>query len=330
VKVIIPGGGGQIGTLLCRHFHASGHEVVVLSRRPGSAPWRGIVWDGASRGPWMREVDGADVVINLAGRSVDCRYHAANRREIMESRLRSTRAVGEAIARAVRPPGLWLQAGTATIYSHRHDSPNDDVTGELGGHEPRLPGTWRFSLDVAGAWERVLAEADTPSTRRVILRSAMTMSPDPGGVFSVLRTLVRLGLGGPVGDGNQFVSWIHRDDFIAAVEWLIRDERLSGPVNLAAPNPLPYRDFMAALRRACGMPIGLPAPRWLLEIGCFVMRTESELVLKSRRVTPRRLLDAGFRFRHPDWPEAAESLCEEAAASGKQPPAACATGGPNQ
>jgi uncharacterized protein (TIGR01777 family) len=193
-----------------------------------------------------------------------------------------------------------------------------------------LPGTWRFSLDVAGAWERVLAEADTPSTRRVILRSAMTMSPDPGGVFSVLRTLVRLGLGGPVGDGNQFVSWIHRDDFIAAVEWLIRDERLSGPVNLAAPNPLPYRDFMAALRRACGMPIGLPAPRWLLEIGCFVMRTESELVLKSRRVTPRRLLDAGFRFRHPDWPEAAESLCEEAAASGKQPPAACATGGPNQ
>jgi uncharacterized protein (TIGR01777 family) len=310
MKIVIPGGSGQVGVILARHFHAAKHEVVVLSRNPTKAPWRVLAWDGKTVGSWAKELDGADAVINLAGRSVNCRYHARNRREILESRVQSTQAVGEAIALAQRPPSVWLQAGTATIYAHMYDSPNDERTGVLGGAEPGLPDTWRFSIEVATAWENALAAAQTPRTRKVCLRSAMTMSPDRGGVFDVLLGLVRRGLGGRIGDGRQFVSWIHEFDFISAVEWLIAREDMCGPINLAAPAPLPHAAFMQVLREAWGVRFGLPASRWMLELGAWVLRTESELVLKSRRVVPGRLLEAGFRFRFPEWPEAAAELCK--------------------
>jgi uncharacterized protein (TIGR01777 family) len=308
MKIVIPGGSGQVGTILARHFCAKNHAVVVLSRKPVALPWRVVAWDAQSAGPWAAELDGADVVINLAGRSVNCRYTAANRREIMESRVRSTRVVGEAIANCARPPRVWLQASTATIYAHRYDATNDERTGILGGSEPNAPDTWRFSIDVATAWEKAFATADTPRTRKVVMRSAMTMSPDRGGVFDVLLWLVRRRLGGPVGDGRQYVSWIHDQDFIRAVEYLI-DHDLSGPVNLAAPEPLPYAEFMRALREACGVRFGLPASRWMVELGTWLLRTESELVLKSRRVVPGRLLEAGFEFQFPIWAEAARDLC---------------------
>lgn len=309
MKIIIPGGSGQVGTILARAFHGEGHEVVVLSRSPQPVPWKTLAWDAATRGDWWAQIDGADVVINLTGRSVNCRYHAANRREIMQSRVDSTRAVGDAIAAAKNPPRVWLQAGTATIYAHRHDAANDEATGILGGDEPHAPDTWRFSIEVARAWERALDEARTPHTRKVILRSAMTMSPDPGGVFATLLGLTRRGLGGQIGDGRQFMSWIHEKDFIRAVRWLIARDDLAGPVNLAAPHPLPNADFMRVLREAARVPFGLPAPEWLLEIGVRLLRTESELVLKSRRVVPTRLLDSGFTFHFPTWPEAARDLC---------------------
>lgn len=311
MKVVIPGGTGQVGTILARAFHAKGHEVVVLSRapRPMPSPWRVVAWDAKNPGPWTAELDGADVVINLAGRSVNCRYTPENRRLILESRVDSTRAVGRAIAAAARPPRVWLQAGTATIYAHRLDAPNDEATGILGGSEPDLPDTWRFSLDVATAWERAVDEISLPRTRRVVLRAAMVMSPDRGGVFDTLLRLVRFGLGGRVGDGRQYVSWIHETDFLRAVRWLIERDDLAGPVNLAAPGPLPYAEFLGALRRAWGMPFGLPATRWMLEIGTRLLGTESELVLKSRRVVPGRLLESGFAFLFPSWPEAASDLC---------------------
>jgi hypothetical protein len=313
MKILLPGGSGQVGTILARAFHARGHAVVVLSRSPRAtdAPWRTVHWDARTPGPWTAELDGADVVINLAGRSVNCRYTAANRREIMDSRLHATRAVAAAIASAARPPRVWLQASTATIYAHRYDAPNDDLTGTIGGHEPGAPDTWRFSIDVATAWERAATDAPTPRTRKVLLRSAMTMSPDPGGVFDVLLALVRRGLGGQAGDGRQYVSWIHERDFVRACQFLIDRDDLAGPVNLAAPNPLPNADFMRALREAWRARIGLPATKWMLEIGTFLMRTESELVLKSRRVIPRRLLDAGFTFDFPTWPEAARDLVRQ-------------------
>jgi uncharacterized protein (TIGR01777 family) len=309
VKIVIPGGAGQIGTLLARAFVADSHEVVVLSRNPGKAIWRVVRWDAETLGNWESEIDGADVVINLAGRSVNCRYTAENRREIMQSRIASTRVVGQAIAQAVRAPRVWLQASTATIYAHRYDVPNDEANGILGGSEIGVPDTWCFSIEVAKAWELAANEAIVPRTRKILLRSAMTMSPDRGGVFDVLLGLARWGLGGANGDGRQYVSWIHDRDFISAIYWLIDHSDLNGPVNLASPNPLANSEFMRVLRAASGVGFGLPAPRWVLEIGTFVMRTETELVLKSRRVVPTRLLNSGFKFELPTWPEAADDLC---------------------
>ncbi|HTI71702.1 MAG TPA: DUF1731 domain-containing protein [Candidatus Limnocylindria bacterium] len=309
MKIIIPGGSGQIGTLLARHFKAAGHEVVVLSRTPTNTPWRSLPWDARSLGPWADEFDGADIIINMAGRSVDCRYSPANRRAIVQSRTNSTRVVGEAIARAKRPPALWLQSSTATIYAHRYDAPNDEFTGILGGNEPGVPETWRFSIDVATQWERAMDAAPTPHTRKVKLRSAMTMSPDRGGVFDVLLRLVRWGLGGKSGDGRQYVSWIHDRDFIAALEFLIAHEELEGAVNLSSPHPLPNMEFMKELRAAWGISIGLPASNWMLETGALFLRTETELILKSRRVIPGRLLRSGFVFEFGDWTQAAKDLC---------------------
>ena len=310
MKIVIPGGTGQVGTLLARAFAADGHEVVVLSRTPSPAPWRVAHWDAETVGDWAGELDGADAVINLAGRSVNCRYSAANRKLILDSRVNSTRAVGQAIAQVARPPRVWLQSSTATIYAHTFGLPHDEATGVLGGAdaEPGAPDTWRFSIDVAKSWERACEEAVTPRTRKVLLRSAVTMSPDRGGIFDVLLGLVRKGLGGTNGDGKQFVSWVHDRDFVRAVYHLIERSELSGPVNVSSPNPLPNAEFMRGLRAAVGVGFGLPAARWMLEVGAALMRTESELVLKSRRVVPGRLLDSGFAFDFPAWAGAANDL----------------------
>ena len=308
MRIVLPGGTGQVGTLLARAFRADGHDVVVLSRRPASAPWRVVGWDPRMVGPWTSELDGADVVIGLAGRNVNCRYTPEHRREIFDSRVETTRVLGQAIARCKRPPPLWLQASTATIYSHRFDAPNDDVTGVIGGREVDAPASWRFSIEVAAAWERAATDNVTSATRLVLLRSAMVMSPDRGGIFAMLRRLARLGLGGSVAGGQQYVSWIHDRDFVRSLYWLIDHPALAGTVNIASPNPLPYRDFMRALRRAVHMPIGLPATRGMLDLGTWALRTEPELVLKSRRVVPRRLLESGFVFECPEWPAAAKEL----------------------
>lgn len=299
-----------MGTLLARAFEGDGHEVVVLSRAPSAGAWRTVPWDAKTPGPWAAELEGADAVINLAGRNVNCRYNAANRREILQSRVDSTRVLGEAIAACARPPRVWLQSSTATIYAHRFDAPNDEATGIVGGDEHGAPDTWRFSIQVARAWERALEEAVVPGTRKVALRSAMVMSPDADGVFDVLLGLVRRGLGGRSGTGRQYVSWIHHEDFVRAVRWLIGRDDVAGPVNLASPAPLPNDDFMRVLREAWGTRVGLPATRWMLEVGAVFLRTETELILKSRRVVPGRLLEAGFTFRFPEWRDAARDLCE--------------------
>lgn len=310
MKIIIPGGSGQVGTVLARSFYQRGDDVVVLSRKQSSAqPWRVVSWDGETRGAWISEIEDADVVINLAGQSVNCRYTPENRRIIIDSRVNSTRIVGQAIAEANNPPRVWLQASTATLYAHRYDAPNDERTGIIGGSEPDAPDTWRFSIDVVKKWERELNAAATPNTRKVLMRSAIVMSPDAGGPFDMLLRLVRFGLGGSSGDGKQFVSFVHDHDFVQAVEWLIQHEEMDGAVNIAAPHPLPNSEFMQALRKAWGISFGLPATNWMLELGAFVLRSETELMLKSRRVVPARLLESGFTFQFPDWPAAAVDLC---------------------
>src|SRR6266536_4479637 len=319
MKIVIPGGSGQVGTVLARAFHSRGDDVVVLSRTRRNAPWRTVAWDGETPGEWISEFEDADAIINWAGLSGNCRYTPVNRRIIIDSRVKSTKVVGDAIAQAWKPPRVWLQASTATIYAHRFDMPNDEAAGIIGGAEPNAPDTWRFSIEVATSWERALKDSPTPNTRRVAMRSAIVMHPDSGSPFDILLRLVRLGLGGQAGDGRQYMSWIHEQDFVRAVLWLIEHEELEGPVNLASPNPLTNAEFMRALRSAWGMPFGLPATEWMLELGAFVLQSETELILKSRRVVPAKLLQSGFSFEFPTWPEAARDLCAEVRSDGRMP-----------
>ena len=294
MDIFIPGGTGQLGNVLTRAFTAEGHRVTQIGRNG----WETL----------QSQINQADLVINLAGRSVNCRYNVANRKAIYASRLNTTRAIGEAIRQSPSPPRLWFQMSTATIYAHRYDAPNDEATGILGTTHDDIPETWRFSHDVALQWENEANKQPTPHTRKVLLRTAMVMSPDPGGVFDILMTLVRRGLGGTNGDGRQYVSWIHEQDFIGAIRHLIDHPEMDGPVNLAAPHPLPNKEFMAMLRQISGARIGLPATKWMLELGALAMRTETELILKSRRVIPGRLLKTGFTFDFPTWPTAAQDL----------------------
>jgi uncharacterized protein (TIGR01777 family) len=314
MKIVIPGGSGAIGSVLARHFHVQGHQVTVLSRSPQAAPqpkpWTVLAWDGKTLGPWAESLEASDILINLTGRSVDCRYTPANRKEIRDSRTLSTLVLHEAVRKLASPPRIWLNASTATIYRHSLDRPMDEATGEFGGNEAGAPETWNFSITVAKDWEAAFFSTPTPKTRQVALRSAITFSADAGSVFDVLSRLVRFGLGGTNGSGRQMVSWIHEADFIRAVEWLIADDFFSGVVNLASPNPLPNREFMRGLRKAWKQPIGMPASAWMIEAGSFLMRTESELVMKSRWVVPGRLVDEGFEFLYPHWEEAAQELVE--------------------
>jgi uncharacterized protein (TIGR01777 family) len=318
MKLILAGATGQIGRILLRDFARDNlHDIIVLTRDPvtfatsvrsRSSPIRILPWDARTLGPWASEIDGADAVINLAGRSVNCRYTKRNLDAMLSSRVESTRVIGEAIASVAHPPRVWLQMSTATIYAHRFDAPNDEATGLLGGSEPDVPRYWDKSIEIARAWEETLFSAPTPHTRKVALRSAMVMSPDRASVFDTLAKLTRRGLGGAHGNGRQFVSWIHEHDFAAAIRFLLAREDMRGPVNLAAPGPLTNHVFQTVLRHALLVPFGLRSPAWLLEIGAFFLRTDTELLLKSRRVIPGRLLGSGFSFRYPDWPSAAVEL----------------------
>ena len=298
-RIILAGGSGFLGWVLADWFSRRGWEVVVLTRNPGARQGgvREVAWDGERLGQWTSVLEGAAAVINLAGKSVNCRYHARNRREILESRLNPTRVLGEAIAQCKAPPRVWLNSSTATIYKHTF-GPAWDEGGAIGGTREAKD---EFSVEVATAWEREFNDAPTPRTRKVALRSAMVLGHAQNSVFPMLRRLTRLGLGGRMGSGRQFVSWIHHEDFCRIVEWLIERAEVSGIVNLAAPNPLTNAEIMRTFRELCGVPVGLPAFEWMLEIGAFLMRTETELIIKSRRVVPGRLLAAGFEFRFPQF-----------------------------
>jgi uncharacterized protein len=310
-KIILAGGSGFLGTVLADYSASRGDEVIILTRNPrlGTGPIREVRWDGTTIGGWCNELEGARALINLAGVSVNCRYHARNRTLILDSRLDSTRALGEAVAHCVHPPLVWLNSSTATIYRHTF-GPAWDESGEIGGCAEAKD---LFSVCVATEWERVFNEANTPRTRKVALRSAMVLGHGKNSVLPNLLRLGRLGLGGSLAGGHQFVSWIHQEDFCRAVDRIIDDEALSGPVNLAAPKPVTNQEFMAAIRKVCRAPFGLPAPRWLLELGAFLLRTETELIIKSRRVVPGKLLGRGFSFRHPDLPSAIQQLVAQRA-----------------
>ena len=301
-RIILAGGSGFLGSELATHFKALHWEVIVLTRTPKlrSDSVREIAWDAKTLGAWGNELDGAAAIVNLTGRSVDCRYNEKNRRDIMDSRVNSTRVVGEAIAQCKTPPRVWLNSSTATLYTHTFGKPHDESSQDM---DSAVDAKDAFSVEVAQAWERTLNEAKTPATRKVPLRTSMVLGLGRNSVFPVLRRLTRFGLGGRQGSGNQFVSWIHVEDFCRAIEWIIAHDDLDGPVNQCAPNPLPNAEMMKTFRDVCGMPIGLPATEWMLEIGAFFLRTETELIFKSRRVVPGRLLASGFEFRFPTFRE---------------------------
>ncbi len=311
-KIILAGGSGFLGQALAAHFRKADWEIVILGRSPRgkdlSAPCNNDVsyvgWDASTVGDWQMELDGATAVVNLTGRSVNCRYNERNRREILDSRVNSTRVIGQAIGRCAHPPGIWLNASTATVYRHTFGEPWD----EHGATEASTEAKDRFSVEVAWAWEQALQEARTPHTRKVALRMAMVLGQGKNSVFPVLRRLTRLGLGGRMGSGRQYVSWIHEADYSRAIEWLITHNDIQSPVNLTAPNPLPNAEMMGILREIYHMPFGLPATEWMLEIGAFFLRTETELLIKSRRVIPGRLLASGFNFQFANIQKAFENL----------------------
>ena len=305
-KMVLAGGSGFLGTELTAHFQKLGYEVIILTRSPKqtSGSVRDVAWDARTLGNWMRELEGAEAVVNLTGKSVNCRYTQRNRKEIIDSRVNSTRVVGEAIAKCAEPPRVWLNSSSSTIYKHSFEMPMDESseTGAAGEAKDE------FSIEVIRQWERALDEAETPRTRKVALRTSMVLGNAKNSVVPVLRRLARFGLAGKMGSGRQFVSWIHQQDFCRAVEWIIAHADLSGPVNMTSPNPLSNREMMKIFREVCHAPFGLPATEWMLEIGAFFLRTETELIIKSRRVVPRKLIDSGFQFRFPNFADAVKNL----------------------
>lgn len=299
--IVIFGANGFLGRYLCRYFARRGREVVAIARNRDG--WSGdgmfLPWDGVNQGPWALALEGAEAVINLAGRSVNCRYNPQNRSQILESRVASTQAVGQAVAACRVPPKVWLNSSTATWYRHAEDAPQNDWLGQPGDG---------FSCDVAQAWEDAFFGCDTPAaTRKVALRTGMVLANEDHSVYDVLRNLAGIGLGGMMGGGNQRVSWIHMEDFLRAIDFIIHDPFLDGCVNVTAPDFPTNRDWMRHFRNAVGMPLGLPAARWMLTVGAWFMRTEPELVLKSRWAEPLRLRDAGFRWR---WAKAVDAIAD--------------------
>jgi uncharacterized protein (TIGR01777 family) len=304
-RLVIPGGSGFLGLQLARFFAQKGWDVIILSRseKPSYGKVKFVQWDGKILGDWAKEIDGADAVVNMAGRTVNCRYNDKNKKQILDSRIDSTAILGKAIAEAVKKPSLWINSSSATIYEDTRGDlpPNDEYNGKLGND---------FSPGICKAWEKEFTVAEVPEVRRVALRTAIVIGKEPGGALEYLINLTKLWLGGTQGGGDQFISWVHLRDFARVVEFVIEKEHISGVINCAAPNPVTNKDFMAKLRKSLGRSWGLPVPNFLLEIGVVLLRTQTELVLKSRKVVSKRLEEEGFKFDFNTLDEAFEEICK--------------------
>lgn len=286
-KIIIAGGSGYLGKCLERHYANKGYEIVIPSGIQQKFKFaRCITWDAEQLGKWTEELEGAQALINLTGKSVDCRYNAKNKRLILESRVNSTRALAIALQACENPPVVWVNASSATYYRHAEDREMDEKTGEAGTG---------FSVDVVKAWEQEVEKVELPKTRKVIARTGIVLG-EKSPAFNRLVQLVKIGLGGKMGNGNQYISWLHEQDFCRPIDYFIASDS-EGVYNVTGPKPTPNTDFMRALRKQVKAPVGIPSPKWMLEIGAFVLRTETELILKSRRVVPRRLQSEGFAFQ---------------------------------
>lgn len=316
-KIIIAGGTGFMGQAMAKYF-GNDNEVVILSRSRGSVKWDGKTIEYS----WLHELNGADIVINLSGKSVNCRYTEKNKQEIIDSRVNSTSIIGEAIRQTIVPPKLWINASSATIYRNTYSGPQDEFTGEIGDLRiDNIPHTvidslrFRnknlrdFSVKVCKLWEEAFFSQRTPFTRKVALRTAVTLGQ--GGVMSPYLNLLKAGLGGKHGTGKQMYSWVHMEDVCRMIEWLWENKELEGVFNCAAPNPVTNEQFMSELRKVTGHRVGLPAPAWLLELGAWLIRTETELMLKSRWVVPSRAIKEGFTFKYETLNKAFADIISE-------------------
>jgi len=313
--IIIAGGTGFIGQGLVKYFGKDNH-ITILSRRAVNShnnsynhhvllPADGYDvtyrrWDGEHvEKHWSGEFEAADIVINLAGKSVNCRYNEKNKREIFNSRTNATKAIGEAIRQCIVPPKLWINAASATIYRHAEDRPQDEYNGEFEND---------FSVQVCKKWEQSFAEQRTAFTRKVALRTGITLGT--GGVMIPYFNLLKYALGGKQGSGNQMYTWVHMEDVCRVVEWLYDHHEMEGTFNLTAPNPVTNKYFMDTLRKITGHKIGLPAYKWMLKIGATLIGTEPELILKSRWVVPTKLLENGFTFRYASINDAIKNIID--------------------
>lgn len=299
-KIVIAGGTGFLGKMLSEHFAMDNYQVVVLSRsdRTSAGKISYVKWDGENLGDWKNELEGAKALINLCGKSVDCRYTSSNKKSIYDTRLNSTMILGKAIAECENPPEVWMNSSSATIYRHAEDRDMDEETGEIGTG---------FSVDVCQKWESAFFDAITSNTRKVALRIAIVLGKN-GGALQPLKSLAKIGFGGSQGSGTQYFSWIHEVDFINSVNFILENKALSGVYNLAAPNPVKNVKFMGILRKALKIPFGIPMPKWMLEMGALIIRTETELILKSRRVVPKKLMEKGYTFQFPHLDTALSNL----------------------
>lgn len=301
-KLIIAAGTGFLGQVLVRHFKDKFDEIVILTRGKSQIidEIKYVNWNARTLSGWENELENAAVLINLTGKSVDCRYTEKNKKEILLSRIESTKILNKAVLNCQNPPKHWLNSSTSTIYRFSLDKQMDEADGEIGNN---------FSINVALSWEKSFFKTETPNTLKTALRTSIVLGKN-GGAFIPLKTLAKTGFGGKQGKGNQFVSWIHEEDFANAVDFIIQNE-ISGVVNVVSPKPIPNSDFMKNLRKALGFPFGIPLNVFLLKIGSFIIRTEPELVLKSRNVIPKRLLENGFIFKFGEIDDAFKNLLKK-------------------
>ena len=314
-KIVIAGGSGFIGEELIRYFGKQ-NDIVILTRKLSEsvnnrntytqltdndlARTKFVKWDGKSLGNWCTEINKADILINLAGKSVNCRYTERKKKEIIDSRVKSTQIIGQAIQQLSNPPQLWINSSSATIYRHAMDRPQDEYTGEIKDD---------FSVEVCKQWEKTFYEKQTPFTRKVALRMAITLGA--GGVMLPYFNLLKFGLGGKQGSGEQMYSWIHIEDTCRIIDWLYEHNELQGTFNCSSPSPITNEVFMKTLRKVTNTPFGLPAFDWMLKFGAFVIGTEIELVLKSRWVVPTKLLETGYDFKYPFIAEALQNVIDQ-------------------
>lgn len=296
MKIIIAAGTGFLGKNLEKYFIEKGNQVYILTRNPKRK--NEIRWDAKTLGEWKNLLEGSDVLINLAGKSVDCRYTEKNKREIYDSRINSTKVLQQAVDNCINKPKIWLNASSATIYVYSEKHLNTEENGIIGDD---------FSMNICKSWEEEFFKTKNPDTRKVALRTSIVLGNN-GGAFTKLKMITKLGLGGKQGRGNQNVSWIHIDDFCRAVEWIIENEDISGKINVTAPNPLNNEEFMRKLRKEMKILFGLNAAVWQLEIASVFLKTETELLLKSRNVYPEKLIINGFKFSYPDIETAFKNL----------------------